>query len=64
MIIILNYNDYSYKRRKKIGTVNEMSTLEERMTLFGEVFGMPEQAKEFIAQYETKREESSMKIWG
>lgn len=33
---------------------NEMSTLEERMTFFGEVFGMPEQAKEFIAQYETK----------
>ncbi|MBP1994238.1 ABC transporter substrate-binding protein [Paenibacillus eucommiae] len=41
---------------------NEMSALEERMTFFGEVFGMPEQAKEFIAQYENKAEAAKQRL--
>ncbi|WP_138755374.1 AraC family transcriptional regulator [Paenibacillus sinopodophylli] len=41
---------------------NEMSTLEERMTFFGEVFGMPEQAKQFIAKYATKVEAAKQRL--
>ncbi|BBI33911.1 ABC transporter substrate-binding protein [Cohnella abietis] len=41
---------------------NEMSELEERMTFFGEVFGMTEQAKEFIAQYKIKAEAAKQRL--
>ncbi|RXZ81031.1 helix-turn-helix domain-containing protein [Paenibacillaceae bacterium] len=41
---------------------NEMSALEERMTFFGDVFGMPEQAKDLIAQYETKVEAAKQRL--
>ncbi|WP_141501649.1 AraC family transcriptional regulator [Paenibacillus luteus] len=41
---------------------NEMSTLEERMTFFGEVFGMPEQAGKFITDYTTKVEAAKQRL--
>jgi len=41
---------------------NEMATMEERMTLFGEVFGMDEQAKTFITQYQEKVEAAKQRL--
>ena len=41
---------------------NEMSPLEERMTFFGELFGMPERAEELIAQYAAKVEAAKQRL--
>lgn len=39
-----------------------MSTLEDRVTLFREVFGMPEQATALIRDYEIKVEGAKQKF--
>lgn len=41
---------------------NEMSTLEERMIFFGEVFGMTDPAQELIANYEKKTNEAKQRL--
>ncbi len=41
---------------------NEMSSLEERMTFFGEVFGMADRAKELIAEYAAKVETAKQRL--
>jgi|GEM_PF-228998 len=41
---------------------NEMSTLEERMTFFGKLFGMPERAEELIEQYAVKVEAAKLRL--
>ncbi len=41
---------------------NEMASLEERMTFFGEVFGMPERAEELIAEYNSKAEAAKQRL--